>query len=225
MKCLVVTSLPTKRISAISQWKTFITVLPTRWRRKPAGIEITLLSPYVTLTHSMTVILTFGRRICQVKGVLKPMLLIGTTYKFGQNVNASVWLWCRWRRWRAHCTAGRTWPRWCYATPVSMTRACDASSQRWTTAPRSSTSTSTATTSPPTASSTSLHWYETTRASTASRTYHHNGAASPRATISTQLYFTQTSNNTAVKELNNVPSALWRCWLGGRKGIRPVKKL
>ena len=23
----------------------------------------------------------------------------------------------------------------------------------------------------------------------------------------------------------NVPSVLWRCWLGGRKGIRPVKKL
>jgi len=25
--------------------------------------------------------------------------------------------------------------------------------------------------------------------------------------------------------LYNVPSVLWRCWLGGRKGIRPVKKL
>ena len=24
---------------------------------------------------------------------------------------------------------------------------------------------------------------------------------------------------------NNKPSVLWRCWLGGRKGIRPVKKL
>ena len=23
----------------------------------------------------------------------------------------------------------------------------------------------------------------------------------------------------------NIPSVLWRCWLGGRKGIRPVKKL
>jgi len=23
----------------------------------------------------------------------------------------------------------------------------------------------------------------------------------------------------------NVPSVLWRCWLGSRKGIRPVKKL
>ena len=33
--------------SAISQWKTFIRVLPTRWRRKPAGIEITSLTPYV----------------------------------------------------------------------------------------------------------------------------------------------------------------------------------
>ena len=43
----VITSLPTKRISAISQWKTFLRVLPTRWWRKPAGIEITSLSPYV----------------------------------------------------------------------------------------------------------------------------------------------------------------------------------
>jgi len=32
--------------------KTFLRVLPTRWRRKPAGVEITSLSPYVLLdTH------------------------------------------------------------------------------------------------------------------------------------------------------------------------------
>ena len=43
----MITSLPTERISAISQWQTFLRVLPTRWRRKPAGIEITSLSPYV----------------------------------------------------------------------------------------------------------------------------------------------------------------------------------
>ena len=43
----MVTSLPTKRISVISQRKTIIRVLPTRWRRKPAGIEITPLSPYI----------------------------------------------------------------------------------------------------------------------------------------------------------------------------------
>ena len=42
----MITSSPTKLISAISQWKTFIRVLPTRWRRKPAGNEITSLSPY-----------------------------------------------------------------------------------------------------------------------------------------------------------------------------------
>ena len=36
-----------KRVSAISQWQTFIRVLPTRWRRKPNGIEITSLSSYV----------------------------------------------------------------------------------------------------------------------------------------------------------------------------------
>ena len=44
----MITRLPTKRISAISQWKTFIRVLPTRWRRKPAGVEITS-SSFVTL--------------------------------------------------------------------------------------------------------------------------------------------------------------------------------
>ena len=43
----VITSLPAKCISAISQWKTFVSVLPTRWRRKPDGIEITSQSPYV----------------------------------------------------------------------------------------------------------------------------------------------------------------------------------
>ena len=43
----MIASLSTKRISAISQWNTFIRVLPTRWRRKPASIEITSLSPYV----------------------------------------------------------------------------------------------------------------------------------------------------------------------------------
>ena len=40
-------SLPTELISVISQWKTFIRVLPTRRRRKPAGIEITSPSPCV----------------------------------------------------------------------------------------------------------------------------------------------------------------------------------
>ena len=40
-----ITILPMKLISAISQRKTSIGVLPTRWRRKPAGIEITSPSP------------------------------------------------------------------------------------------------------------------------------------------------------------------------------------
>jgi len=45
----MIISLPTKRklISVISQWKTFIRVLPTGWQQKPAGIEITSVSPYV----------------------------------------------------------------------------------------------------------------------------------------------------------------------------------
>jgi len=31
-------------------------------------------------------------------------------------------------------------------------------------------------------------------------------------------------NNTEFLLHSNMPSVLWRCWLGGRKGIRPVKK-
>ena len=42
----MITKQPTKRISTRSQWQTFLRVLPTRWRRKPAGIEITPLSHY-----------------------------------------------------------------------------------------------------------------------------------------------------------------------------------
>jgi len=40
----MITSLPTKRISVISQLKSCLRVLPTRWRRKPAGIAITSLT-------------------------------------------------------------------------------------------------------------------------------------------------------------------------------------
>ena len=47
--CIIIRS-PAMRISAISQRKTFNRVLPTQWRRKAAGIEITSLSPYVQLT-------------------------------------------------------------------------------------------------------------------------------------------------------------------------------
>jgi len=46
-KCRMITILPTKRVSALAQCKTFMRVLPTRWRRKPVSIEIMLLLPYV----------------------------------------------------------------------------------------------------------------------------------------------------------------------------------
>ena len=52
----------TKRISVISQWKTFIRVLPTRWRWKPAGIETTSLSPYVY--SSGFGLITGSARVC-----------------------------------------------------------------------------------------------------------------------------------------------------------------
>ena len=57
----MITSLPTKLISAISQRETFIRVLPTRRRRKPAGIEIT------SRISIQTAGLAFGRH--RVKGV------------------------------------------------------------------------------------------------------------------------------------------------------------
>ena len=41
--------MPTKHISARSQWQTFLRVIPTRWLRKPADIENTLLSPIYTI--------------------------------------------------------------------------------------------------------------------------------------------------------------------------------
>ena len=44
----MIISLPTKRVSAISQWKSCLRVLCTRWRRKPAGIDIMPLSPSAT---------------------------------------------------------------------------------------------------------------------------------------------------------------------------------
>jgi len=33
----------------MSQWQTFLRVLPTRWRRKPSGTENTSLSPYIEI--------------------------------------------------------------------------------------------------------------------------------------------------------------------------------
>ena len=41
-------NLPTKCIYVISQWQKFFRVLPTRWRRKPAGIDMD--QNYVTVT-------------------------------------------------------------------------------------------------------------------------------------------------------------------------------
>jgi len=59
-----ITSLPTKRISAISQWKTFVRVLPTRWRRKPAGTEMTSLSPYVYCLSVIHKLFNLSGEIC-----------------------------------------------------------------------------------------------------------------------------------------------------------------
>ena len=44
----MITGLPTKRISALSQWQTFLRVSPTRWRQKSAGIDME--QNYVTAT-------------------------------------------------------------------------------------------------------------------------------------------------------------------------------
>jgi len=44
----MIINLPTKRIEVMSQWQTFLSVLPTRWRRKPARIDTD--RNYVTVT-------------------------------------------------------------------------------------------------------------------------------------------------------------------------------
>ena len=52
-KCLnLITSLPTKRISATSQCQAFLRVLPTRWRRKAAGIEIVTVIVCIDHLHT-----------------------------------------------------------------------------------------------------------------------------------------------------------------------------
>jgi len=66
----MIISLPTKHISLISQSKTFVRVLPTRWRRKPAGIEIMSVSPYVFTTAAacgrFAAMGSAGRRYCTI---------------------------------------------------------------------------------------------------------------------------------------------------------------
>jgi len=44
----MISNLPTKRIKVISQQRTFVRVLPTRWRRKAAGTDVE--RNYVTVT-------------------------------------------------------------------------------------------------------------------------------------------------------------------------------
>jgi len=56
----MITSLPTKRISAISQRKTLIRVLPTRWRRKPAGIKILWFIKSLWFTVTITLCIGLG---------------------------------------------------------------------------------------------------------------------------------------------------------------------
>ena len=47
----MITSLPTKRVSALSQRKTLIRVLPTGWRRKPAVTEVTSVTLCILWFH------------------------------------------------------------------------------------------------------------------------------------------------------------------------------
>ena len=62
----MITSLPMECVSAISQWQTFIRVLPTRWRRKPAGIDITSLSPYALLLILLCICTLTGRSVASI---------------------------------------------------------------------------------------------------------------------------------------------------------------
>ena len=63
-KCLYDHWLANKAYFSISQWKTFIGVLPSRWRRKPAGIEITSLTPYVYGNARLTAKMYRVLRLC-----------------------------------------------------------------------------------------------------------------------------------------------------------------
>ena len=75
--CMIISS-PTKHISAISHWIIFITVLPTRWRRKAAGIEITSLSPYVSTCKGSLQFIRQGAPHCLT---LSSRLVINTGIK------------------------------------------------------------------------------------------------------------------------------------------------
>ena len=46
---------------------------------------------------------------------------------------------------------------------------------------------------------------------------------SHHTTNSMHLHCEQLSSYLLLTDLSVMPSVLWRCWLGGRKGIRPVK--
>jgi len=76
--CMII-NLSTKRILAISQWQAFLRVLPTRWRRKPASIDMD--RNYIRHCHPMYIVkptLTGGQmfamvifdRAMQIKGVV-----------------------------------------------------------------------------------------------------------------------------------------------------------
>jgi len=54
--------------------------------------------------------------------------------------------------------------------------------------------------------------------------YYHQKIAILCSTFSDPCSFCQTCNFCAISHAYAfIPSVLWRCWLGGRKGIRPVK--
>jgi len=84
-------SLPTKRISAISQRKTFPTVLPTRWRRQPAGTEITPSSDKVLIKQ----VSKEPVRLLSWDYYCEQTQLTGVTQKntlaWLKNINTNVW--------------------------------------------------------------------------------------------------------------------------------------
>jgi len=113
----MITNLPTKRISATLQWKTFIRVLPTRWRRKPASIDIMSLSPYVASLSSTSMQkdvadvlwvntdypLQFWLSIGDWLGLIPWLHVMCVASRWGPSVSVcgdyvslrhSIWLWC-----------------------------------------------------------------------------------------------------------------------------------
>jgi len=66
----MITDLPTKRIRALSQWQTFLRVLPTRWRQKSTDIDVE--QNYVTVTVTLCILVHISYSLQHECRILPP---------------------------------------------------------------------------------------------------------------------------------------------------------